>query len=136
MESLHLSFSRAVEAGIFKGYKIDPSTTLSHLFYADDAVFIGEWSHSNLKGIMNILRCFSLLSEFKNRDFIEFCGSKGIKREYSNARTPQQNKVAERKNRTLITISWRMLDLGLEVERESTVAFDLIRFIKQQIDEN
>ncbi|GKB47967.1 RNA-directed DNA polymerase, eukaryota [Tanacetum coccineum] len=63
MESLHLSFSRAVEAGIFKGYKIDPSTTLSHLFYADDAVFIGEWSHSNLKGIMNILRCFSLLSE-------------------------------------------------------------------------
>ncbi|GJZ65776.1 RNA-directed DNA polymerase, eukaryota [Tanacetum coccineum] len=40
MESLHLSFSRAVEARIFKGYKIDPSTTLSHLFYADDAVFI------------------------------------------------------------------------------------------------
>ncbi|GJT12732.1 hypothetical protein Tco_0859774 [Tanacetum coccineum] len=28
-----------------------------------------------------------------------------------------------------------MLDLGLEVERESYVAFDLIRFIKQQIDE-
>ncbi|GKE96228.1 hypothetical protein Tco_1581083, partial [Tanacetum coccineum] len=30
----------------------------------------------------------------------------------------------------------RMLDLGLEVERESIVALDLIRFIKQQIDEN
>ncbi|GJX56565.1 copia protein [Tanacetum coccineum] len=29
----------------------------------------------------------------------------------------------------------RMLDLGLEVERESYVALDLIRFIKQQIDE-
>ncbi|GJU47721.1 RNA-directed DNA polymerase, eukaryota, partial [Tanacetum coccineum] len=29
---------------------------------AHDAVFIGEWSHNNLKGIMNILRCFSLLS--------------------------------------------------------------------------
>ncbi|GJT17539.1 hypothetical protein Tco_0876245 [Tanacetum coccineum] len=28
-----------------------------------------------------------------------------------------------------------MLDLGLEVERESSVALDLIRFIKQQIDE-
>ncbi|GJY29792.1 putative ribonuclease H-like domain-containing protein [Tanacetum coccineum] len=37
-------------------------------------------------------------TEFKNMDFIEFCGSKGIKREYSNARTPQQNGVAERKN--------------------------------------
>ncbi|GJX88055.1 hypothetical protein Tco_0340069 [Tanacetum coccineum] len=29
----------------------------------------------------------------------------------------------------------RMLDLGLEVERESTVALDLIRFIKKHIDE-
>ncbi|GJY31016.1 RNA-directed DNA polymerase, eukaryota [Tanacetum coccineum] len=62
MESLHLSFSRAVEAGIFTGFRIDPSITLSHLFYADDAVFIGEWSHANLKGIINILWCFSLLS--------------------------------------------------------------------------
>ncbi|GJZ59203.1 hypothetical protein Tco_0615019 [Tanacetum coccineum] len=30
----------------------------------------------------------------------------------------------------------RMLDIGLEVERESIAALDLIRFIKQQIDEN
>ncbi|GKB83465.1 putative ribonuclease H-like domain-containing protein [Tanacetum coccineum] len=47
--------------------------------------------------------------EFKNRDFIEFCGSKGIKREYSNARTPQQNGVAERKNMTLIKAARTML---------------------------
>ncbi|GKB27452.1 putative reverse transcriptase domain-containing protein [Tanacetum coccineum] len=47
--------------------------------------------------------------EFKNRDVIEFCGSKGIKREYSNARTPQQNGVAERKNRTLIEAARTML---------------------------
>ncbi|GKG14982.1 putative ribonuclease H-like domain-containing protein, partial [Tanacetum coccineum] len=32
----------------------------------------------------------------------EFCAKKGIKREYSIARTPQQNGVAERKNRSLI----------------------------------
>nr|GFB17147.1 RNA-directed DNA polymerase, eukaryota [Tanacetum cinerariifolium] len=62
MESLHLSFSRAVEAEIFTCIKIDSSLTLSHLFYADDAVFIGEWSNGNLIGIMNILRCFSFLS--------------------------------------------------------------------------
>ncbi|GJR35890.1 putative ribonuclease H-like domain-containing protein [Tanacetum coccineum] len=48
-------------------------------------------------------------TEFKNRDVIEFCGSKGIKREYSNARTPQQNGVAERKNRTLIKAARTML---------------------------
>nr|GEV19396.1 putative ribonuclease H-like domain-containing protein [Tanacetum cinerariifolium] len=34
-------------------------------------------------------------TEFKNNDLIEFCGLKGIKREYSIARTPQQNRVAE-----------------------------------------
>ncbi|GJS86556.1 ribonuclease H-like domain-containing protein [Tanacetum coccineum] len=43
------------------------------------------------------------------RDFIKFYGSKWIKREYSNARTPQQNGVAERKNRTLIEATRTML---------------------------
>nr|GFD21444.1 hypothetical protein [Tanacetum cinerariifolium] len=32
----------------------------------------------------------------------DFCSRKGIKREFSNARTPQQNGVAKRRNRTLI----------------------------------
>ncbi|GJT84594.1 putative ribonuclease H-like domain-containing protein [Tanacetum coccineum] len=39
----------------------------------------------------------------------EFCAKKGIKREYSIARTPQQNGVAERKNRTLIEAARTML---------------------------
>ncbi|GKF13271.1 putative ribonuclease H-like domain-containing protein, partial [Tanacetum coccineum] len=48
-------------------------------------------------------------TEFKNKDVIELCGSKDIKREYSNARTPQQNGVAERKNMTLIEAARTML---------------------------
>ncbi|GJU77936.1 retrovirus-related pol polyprotein from transposon TNT 1-94 [Tanacetum coccineum] len=40
-------------------------------------------------------------TEFKNAKLIELYGEKGIKRDYSNPRTPQQNGVAERKNRTL-----------------------------------
>ncbi|GJY56693.1 putative ribonuclease H-like domain-containing protein [Tanacetum coccineum] len=48
-------------------------------------------------------------TEFKNRDMLEFCGNKGIKQEYSNARTPQQNGVAERMNRTLIKAARTML---------------------------
>ncbi|GJR82144.1 putative ribonuclease H-like domain-containing protein [Tanacetum coccineum] len=47
--------------------------------------------------------------EFKNREMDEFCGQKGIKREYSVAKTPQQNRVAERKNRTLIEAARTML---------------------------
>ncbi|GJW79213.1 RNA-directed DNA polymerase, eukaryota [Tanacetum coccineum] len=62
METLHLSFVRATEAGIFTGLKIGTSFSISHLFYADDAVFIGEWSNANLSGITKILHCFSLLS--------------------------------------------------------------------------
>nr|GEX18614.1 RNA-directed DNA polymerase, eukaryota [Tanacetum cinerariifolium] len=55
MESLHLSFSRVIDAGIFTGVRIDPSIMISHLFYADDAVFIGVWSQENLKGGTSLL---------------------------------------------------------------------------------
>ncbi|GJY86718.1 putative ribonuclease H-like domain-containing protein [Tanacetum coccineum] len=48
-------------------------------------------------------------TEFKNREMDEFYGQKGIKREYSVARTPQQNGVVERKNRTLIEAAKTML---------------------------
>ncbi|GJZ35570.1 putative ribonuclease H-like domain-containing protein, partial [Tanacetum coccineum] len=48
-------------------------------------------------------------TEFKISKLIELCGSKGIRRDYSNARTPQQNGVAERKNRTLIEAARTML---------------------------
>ncbi|GKE06775.1 ribonuclease H-like domain-containing protein, partial [Tanacetum coccineum] len=41
-------------------------------------------------------------TEFKNKVIDGFYREKGIKREYSVARTPQQNGVAERRNRTLI----------------------------------
>jgi transposase InsO family protein len=48
-------------------------------------------------------------TEFKNAQLIELCGQKGIKRDYSTPRTPQQNGVAERKNRTLIEAARSML---------------------------
>ncbi|GJZ79394.1 putative ribonuclease H-like domain-containing protein [Tanacetum coccineum] len=48
-------------------------------------------------------------TEFKNREIDEFCRQKGIKREYSVARTPQQNGVAKRKYRTLIEAARTML---------------------------
>ncbi|GJV74991.1 putative ribonuclease H-like domain-containing protein [Tanacetum coccineum] len=50
---------------------------------------------------VKIIRCDNG-TEFKNKVMSEFCEQKGIKREFSVARTPQQNDVAERRNRTLI----------------------------------
>ncbi|GJZ49776.1 putative ribonuclease H-like domain-containing protein [Tanacetum coccineum] len=48
-------------------------------------------------------------TEFKNKLMDDFCREKGIKREYSVARTPRQNGVAERRNRTLIEAARTML---------------------------
>ncbi|KAJ9566935.1 hypothetical protein OSB04_002901 [Centaurea solstitialis] len=47
--------------------------------------------------------------EFKNADLNSFCEEKGIERHYSAPRTPQQNGVAERRNRTLIEAARTML---------------------------
>ncbi|GJT29981.1 putative reverse transcriptase domain-containing protein [Tanacetum coccineum] len=48
-------------------------------------------------------------TEFKNKVMDDFCREKCIKREYSIAKTPQQNGVAERGNRTLIEAARIML---------------------------
>ncbi|GJY18006.1 putative ribonuclease H-like domain-containing protein, partial [Tanacetum coccineum] len=58
--------------------------------------------------MVKIIRCDNG-TEFKNYEMNQFYGIKGIKREFSNARTPQQNGVAERKNRTLIEGARTML---------------------------
>nr|GEZ67808.1 hypothetical protein [Tanacetum cinerariifolium] len=47
--------------------------------------------------------------EFRNKEMDEFCSRKGIKREFINVRTPQQNGVAERRNMTLIQAARTML---------------------------
>ena len=39
--------------------------------------------------------------EFTSNDFNEFCEKHGIKRKFSTTKTPQQNGVVERKNRTV-----------------------------------
>ncbi|GJX34210.1 ribonuclease H-like domain-containing protein [Tanacetum coccineum] len=52
---------------------------------------------------------FLVVTDDFSREMDEFCGQKGIKREYNVARTPQQNGVAETKNRTLIEAARTML---------------------------
>ncbi|GJT02274.1 putative ribonuclease H-like domain-containing protein [Tanacetum coccineum] len=57
---------------------------------------------------VKIIRCDNG-TEFKKYEMNQFCGIKGIKREFSNARALQQNGVAKRKNRTLIEAARTML---------------------------
>jgi transposase InsO family protein len=39
--------------------------------------------------------------EFTSKEFMDYCNSHGIKRQFFVARTPQQNGVVERKNMTV-----------------------------------
>nr|GEZ42123.1 ribonuclease H-like domain-containing protein [Tanacetum cinerariifolium] len=57
---------------------------------------------------VKVIRCNNG-TEFKNSVMNDFCAMKGIRREFSVARTPQQNGVAERRNRTLIEAARTML---------------------------
>ncbi|GJU70906.1 ribonuclease H-like domain-containing protein [Tanacetum coccineum] len=57
---------------------------------------------------VKVIRCDNG-TEFKNREMNQFCEMKGILRQFSVARTPQQNRVAERRNRTLIEAARTML---------------------------
>nr|GFC67688.1 hypothetical protein [Tanacetum cinerariifolium] len=63
----------------------------------------------NLKDLrVKIIRCDNG-GEFRNKELNDFYSQKGIKREFSNARTPQQNGVAKRRNRSLIEAARTML---------------------------
>ncbi|GJX29607.1 putative ribonuclease H-like domain-containing protein [Tanacetum coccineum] len=95
--------------------RLDAFSRLSWVFFLakkDETVGILKEFIKLIENQLNkkvkVIRCDNE-TEFKNRNLIEFCGSKGIKRDYSNPRTPQQNGVAERKNRTLIEAARTML---------------------------
>nr|GEV30531.1 RNA-directed DNA polymerase, eukaryota [Tanacetum cinerariifolium] len=59
MESLRISFQRVVDVGLFKGIELAPSLNLSYMFYADDAILMGQWSESNIDIIVKVLDCFN-----------------------------------------------------------------------------
>jgi transposase InsO family protein len=49
-------------------------------------------------------------TEFKNTQVKDYLDEEGIRNEFSTPYTPQQNRVAERKNRTLIEMARTILD--------------------------
>nr|GFA81336.1 ribonuclease H-like domain-containing protein [Tanacetum cinerariifolium] len=67
---------------------------------------------TRVENLMNprvkVIRCDSG-TEFKNREMNQFYEVKGIMRQYSLARTPRQNGVAERRNMILIEAARTML---------------------------
>ncbi|GJX90487.1 RNA-directed DNA polymerase, eukaryota, reverse transcriptase zinc-binding domain protein [Tanacetum coccineum] len=64
MEGLHVDVEDAMVAGLYQGFKVN-TLTLSHLFFADDTLFIGEWSRANIKNMVTIPECFYQVSGLK-----------------------------------------------------------------------
>nr|GEZ89679.1 RNA-directed DNA polymerase, eukaryota [Tanacetum cinerariifolium] len=71
-KSLHLSFRRVVDVGMFKGINLSLLVNLSHMFYADDAVFVGQWCEDNINTLVHVLECFFQASGLR----INMCKSK------------------------------------------------------------
>ncbi|KAJ0589790.1 putative RNA-directed DNA polymerase [Helianthus annuus] len=66
MEALSSMIRRACNLEIVKGVSLpNGGPVVSHLFYADDAVILGEWSRDNIINVVRILRCFHLCSGLK-----------------------------------------------------------------------
>ncbi|GJV52789.1 RNA-directed DNA polymerase, eukaryota [Tanacetum coccineum] len=75
MESLHISFQRVVDAGLFKGIKLGSALHMSHLFYADDAIFMGQWNQTNIDTITRVLEVFYRASGVTFHKFRSFYDS-------------------------------------------------------------
>ncbi|GJR89466.1 RNA-directed DNA polymerase, eukaryota, reverse transcriptase zinc-binding domain protein [Tanacetum coccineum] len=65
MKGLHAFICKAINMGIYKGISIGNNLRVSHLIYADDVIFIGDWSLHNTHNLICILRCFFLVSGLK-----------------------------------------------------------------------
>nr|KAJ0212228.1 hypothetical protein LSAT_V11C400198280 [Lactuca sativa] len=74
-KSMDIAMKTACSKSIFSRIKLPNNGPLiSHLLYADDVIFVGEGSHTNIKNISRILRCFQVSSELK----VNFHKSKAI----------------------------------------------------------
>lgn len=70
--------------------------------------------------------------EFENARFTDFCDKHGLRHEFSAPKTPQQNGVVERKNRTLqemarVMLNSKKLPLRLWAEALNTACYTINR---------
>ncbi|KAJ0612656.1 putative RNA-directed DNA polymerase [Helianthus annuus] len=66
MQVLDMFMKRALDLGLFHGIKLpNGGPIISHLCYADDVIFIGEWSMHNVVSLNRFLRCLFLVTGLK-----------------------------------------------------------------------
>ncbi|GKB77342.1 retrovirus-related pol polyprotein from transposon TNT 1-94 [Tanacetum coccineum] len=110
-----LTFVKSIMKKIYCLVVIDDYSRFTWVFFLATKDKTSGILKSFITGIENlvdhkvkVIRCDNG-TEFKNKEMNQFCEKKGILRQYSVARTPQQNGIAERRNRTLIKATKTML---------------------------
>nr|GEU28865.1 hypothetical protein [Tanacetum cinerariifolium] len=112
-------FTKALPEDRFK-YLVRRIWNMSYLTYYEEidggyVAYGGNPKGGNIIGKENIVDhkvkviSYDNETEFKNKEMIQFCEMKGIIRQFSVARTPQQNGVVKRRNGTLIEAARTML---------------------------
>ncbi|GKD29619.1 retrovirus-related pol polyprotein from transposon TNT 1-94 [Tanacetum coccineum] len=115
MDLFGLTFVKSLMKKMYCLVVIDDYSRFSWVFYLATKDETSGILKSFITGVENlidqrvkVIRCDNG-TEFKNKEMNQFCKRKGIKREFSVARTPQQNGVVKRKNKTLIEAARTML---------------------------
>lgn len=58
---LHVAIEDAKANHLFEGVQVgNRDMRISHLFYADDVIILGDWIRSNITNIVRFLHCFFL----------------------------------------------------------------------------
>ncbi|KAK1416690.1 hypothetical protein QVD17_25805 [Tagetes erecta] len=66
MEALSVSIRMASGSGLFNGIRLpNGGIVITHCMYADDTLFLGDWSVQNGKNLARILKCFHMASGLK-----------------------------------------------------------------------
>lgn len=66
MKGVNVAVKSTCENYLFRGIKIpNGGPSISHLFYAEDAIFVGEWSEDGIKNLFQIFKCFHIASMLK-----------------------------------------------------------------------
>lgn len=59
IEALHVMMVEILEKGLFQGFKVgNDRLEISHLQFADDALFVDNWSLGNARNLLQLLSCF------------------------------------------------------------------------------
>nr|GFA41067.1 RNA-directed DNA polymerase, eukaryota [Tanacetum cinerariifolium] len=116
---------------LFKGIRIDDSLTLSHLFYADDAVFIGV-SHEEVKAAANIIGSSTFSTPFNYLGVkvgMSSSRSLGMSQTYPRLYALENKKhitVAEKLSEVSLIVSFRRAPRGGVEEDQFLQLVDLV----------